>query len=331
LDRSHPFGITTCETTRCRLRARFGVISAVFLICLHLPITAASAETIKIGIPSLTVTMMPLPVAKDQGFFQREGLNVEWVLMPAAMNIKVLLSGDIQYATTITAGVVANVRGINTRVIMCFVDRPLLDLVGNPEMNSIQDLKGKLVGISSRGGLHDVTMRRILAQSGMDASQVTFIIMGGQAAMLNGIKAGRIAAGLLNPPHNFVAYREGLKNLGFAGSYFRIPSTGLVTMRETLDRFPDQVRRLTRALARARAFARENKPATVAILKRFVRIDDDDLISKIYDYHRKAETTDGRIDQMLMAEMVRDVRQTEGITKEIPTSQVFDFSFLPAK
>jgi ABC-type nitrate/sulfonate/bicarbonate transport system substrate-binding protein len=165
----------------------------------------------------------------------------------------------------------------------------------------------------------------------MDASQVTFIIMGGQAAMLNGIKAGRIAAGLLNPPHNFVAYREGLKNLGFAGSYFRIPSTGLVTMRETLDRFPDQVRRLTRALARARAFARENKPATVAILKRFVRIDDDDLISKIYDYHRKAETTDGRIDQMLMAEMVRDVRQTEGITKEIPTSQVFDFSFLPAK
>jgi ABC-type nitrate/sulfonate/bicarbonate transport system substrate-binding protein len=274
--------------------------------------------------------MMPLPVAKEQGFFQKEGLNVDFVLMPAALNIKVLLSGDIQYATTITAGVVANVRGINTRVIMCFVDRPLLDLVGNPEINSIQDLKGKLVGISSRGGLHDVTMRRILAQSGMDASQVTFIIMGEQGAMLNGIRTGRIAAGLLNPPHNFVAYREGLKNLGFAGNYFRIPSTGLVTMRETLERNPDQVRRLTRALARARVFARENKATTVGILKRFFRIDDEDLIGKIYDYHRKAETIDGRIDQALMTEMIRDVRQTEGIAKEIPASQVFDFSLLPA-
>ena len=104
------------------------------------------------------IGMMPVAVAKEQGFFQKEGLNVEMVLMPASLNIKVLLSGDIQYATTITAGVVANVRGVNTRVVMCFVDRPLLDLVGSPEIGSIADLKGKLVAISSRGGLHDVTM-----------------------------------------------------------------------------------------------------------------------------------------------------------------------------
>ena len=56
----------------------------------------ATAENIKIGIPSLTVTMMPVTVAKEQGFFQKEGMNVEMVLMPASLNIKVLLSGDIQ-------------------------------------------------------------------------------------------------------------------------------------------------------------------------------------------------------------------------------------------
>jgi ABC-type nitrate/sulfonate/bicarbonate transport system substrate-binding protein len=315
---------------RARVRAGWKLYAQILglIFPLLFYFTQAFAENVKIGIPSLTVTMMPLAVAKEQGFFQKEGLNVDLVLMPAALNIKVLLSGDIQYATTITAGVVANVRGINTRVVMCFVDRPLLDLVGNPEISSIADLKGKLVGISSRGGLHDVTMRRIFTQSGMDPSQATFIIMGELGAMLTGIKSGRISAGLLNPPHNFVAYRDGLKNLGFAGSFFRIPSTGVVTMRETLERSPEQVRRLTRALARARVFARENKPATVAILKRFVRLEDEDLISKIYDYHRKAETLDGKIDAALIAETIRDVRQTEGITKEIPPSQVFDFSFL---
>jgi len=102
-------------------------------------------------------------------------------------------------------------------------------------------------------------------------------------------------------------------------------------MRETLERSPEQVRRLTRALTRARMFARENKPATVAILKRFVRLEDEELISKIYDYHRKAETLDGKIDLALAADTVRDVRQTEGITKEIPANQVFDFSYLPAR
>jgi NitT/TauT family transport system substrate-binding protein len=311
--------------------ARYFLRLGVGLIVAMLSSNAALAENVKIGIPSLTVTMMPVAVAKEQGFFQQEGLNVETVLMPASLNIKVLLSGDIQYATTITAGVVANVRGVNTRVVMCFVDRPLLDLVGNPEIASIADLKGKLVGISSRGGLHDVTMRRIFLQSGMDPSQATFITVGEQGAMLNGIRTGRIAAGLLNPPHNFVAYQQGLKNLGFAGDFLRVPSTGIVTMQETLERSPEQVRRLIRALTRARVFARENKPATVAILKRFVRMQDETLVSKIYDYHRKAETPDGRIEMALAADTVRDVRQTEGITKDVPVNQVFDFSYLPAR
>ena len=306
---------------------RFGITLVIALLSFN----HAIAENVKIGIPSLTVTMMPVAVAKEQGFFQKEGLNVEMVLMPASLNIKVLLSGDIQYATTITSGVVANIRGVNTRVVMCFVDRPLLDLVGNPEISSIADLKGKLVGISSRGGLHDVTMRRIFTQSGMDPSQATFITVGEQGAMLTGVKSGRISAGLLNPPHNFLAYRQGLKNLGFAGDFFRVPSTGIVTMQETLERNPDQVRRLTRALARARIFAKENKPATVVILKRFVKIQDEDLVSKIYDYHRKAETPDGKVDMALASEIVRDVRQTEGITKEIPVNQVFDFSYLPPR
>ena len=288
----------------------------------------AIAENVKVGIPSLTVTMMPLAVAKEQGFFGREGLNVEMVLMPAALNMRVLVAGDIQYASTVGSAVVATLRGVNARVVMCFVDRPLLDLVASPDINTIKDLRGKLVGISSRGGLHDVTMRRILAQSGMDPAQTTLISVGGQGAMLAAVQSRRIAAGLLNPPHNFLAYRDGLKNLAFAGNFVRIPSTGVVTLRETMERSPDQVRRMIRALSRARAFSRENKPATVAILKRFLRLDDENLISQIYDYHRQAETADGRIDAALAAETIRDTRLAEGITREIDPNQVFDFSYI---
>ncbi len=291
---------------------------------------AAGAENVKVGIPSLTVTMLPLAVARERGYFQQEGLNVELVLMPAALNIKVLLAGEIGYASTVGSAVVAAVRGIDVRVVMLFVDRPLLDLVATPEVHSIADLKGRAIGISSRGGLHDVTIRRMLQQSGVDPAQATLLVVGGQGAMLAAVLSGRISAGLLNPPHNFLGYREGLKNLGFAGAYVRIPSTGLVTTRERLERAPDQVRRMTRALARARAFARENKPQVVSILKKFLQLQDEDLTAKIYDYHKRAETLDGKIDAALAAETIRDVRQTEGITREIPVGQVFDFSYLEA-
>jgi len=102
-------------------------------------------------------------------------------------------------------------------------------------------------------------------------------------------------------------------------------------MVEHLEKSPEQVRRLTRALTRARAFAKDNKAKVLPTLKRALRIDDDDLMSKIYDAHKRVETADGRIDETLMADIIRDTRQTEGITKEISVNQVFDFSYLPSR
>jgi len=291
----------------------------------------AAAENVKIGLPSVTITAMPFFVAKEHGFFQQEGLNAEMVVMPASLNIKVLLAGEIQYAATIGSAVAAAIRGINVRTIMLFVDRPLQDLVGASSISTIPDVKGKVLAISSRGGLQDIIMRRILTQSKIELNQVTIITIPGQGALIAALKTGRVAAALLNPPYNFLAYREGLKNLGFAGNFVRLPSTGIATLGETLERSPDQVRRLTRAIARARAFAKENKARIMPTLKRALRIDDEDLIGKIYDQHKQVETADGRVDSTLIADTIRDARQTEGITKEIPANQVFDFSYLPAR
>ena len=313
------------------LRLVFSIKSAIVAATLLGGSVTTAAENIKIGLPSVTITAMPFFVAKEHGFFQQENLNAEIVVMPASLNIKVLLAGEIQYAATIGSAVAASIRGINVRTVMLFVDRPLQDLVGAPGINSIADLKGKLVALSSRGGLQDIIMRRILTQSKIDLSQVTVITITGQSAMITSLKTGRIAAALLNPPYNFLAYREGLGNLGFSGNFVRLPSTGIATLGETLEKSPDQVRRLTRAIARARVFARDNKTKVLPTLKRAMRIDDEDLLSKIYDAHKQVETADGRIDATLIADTIRDARQTEGITKEIPANQVFDFSYLPSR
>ncbi len=289
------------------------------------------AENIKIGLPSVTITAMPFFVAKEHGFFQQESLTGEIVVMPASLNIKVLLAGEIQYAATIGSAVAASIRGINIRTVMLFVDRPLQDLVGAPGINAIVDLKGKVVALSSRGGLQDIIMRRILTQSKIDPNQVTTITIPGQSAMIAALKTGRIAAALLNPPYNFLAKREGMNNLGFSGNFVRLPSTGVATLGETLERAPDQVRRLIRALTRARAYAKDNKAKVLPTLKRAMRIDDEDLLAKIYDQHKQVETVDGRVDAALIADTIRDARQTENIAKEIPASQVFDFSYLPVR
>src|SRR5437660_9650844 len=202
------------------LRPRSIFLSLVLSV---LFVQSPAAENVKIGLPSVTITAMPFFVAKGHGFFQQEGLNAEMVVMPASLNIKVLLAGEIQYAATIGSAVAAAIRGINVRTIMLFVDRPLQDLVGASSISTIPDVKGKVLAISSRGGLQDIIMRRILTQSKIELNQVTIITIPGQGALIAALKTGRVAAALLNPPYNFLAYREGLKNLGFAGNFVRLP------------------------------------------------------------------------------------------------------------
>jgi len=305
-------------------------VAVLVLFTLFVP-AFGRAENVKIGLPSVTITAMPFFVARDHGFFQQENLSAEIVVMPASLNVKVLLAREIDYVATIGSAVAAAIRGINVRTVMLFVDRPLQDLVGAAGINSIADLKGKTLALSSRGGLQDIIMRRILSQAKIEQNQVTTITIAGQTALIVALKTNSVAAALLNPPYNFLAYREGLKNLGFSGDFVKLPSTGVATLAETLERSPDQVRRLTRALARARAFAKDNKAKVFPTLKRALRINDEDLLSKIYDQHKQVETADGRIDAQLVADTIRDARETEKITKDIPASQVFDFSYLPAR
>src|SRR5687768_7269574 len=181
---------------RCLYRFAVSVLS---FICV---VSAAQAENIKIGLPSVTITAMPFFVARDHGFLQQEGLSGEMVVMPASLNIKVLLAGDIQYAATIGSAVAASIRGINVRTVMLFVDRPLQDLVGGPAIRSIADVRGKVVALSSRGGLQDIIMRRMLTQSKIDLNHVTTITIPGQIAMIAPVKGGRDAAAQRNPPYN---------------------------------------------------------------------------------------------------------------------------------
>ena len=83
------------------------------------------------------------------------------------------------------SAVAAAIRGINVRIVMLFVDRPLQDLRRCREHRIHSDLKGKTVAISSRGGLQDIIMRRILTQSKVDLAQVNVITITGQTAMIS--------------------------------------------------------------------------------------------------------------------------------------------------
>ena len=55
-------------------------------------------------------------------------------------------SGDLDYGTGMALG--GSITGLPVKVVACFVPAPVFALVARPEVKSVQELKGKTVGIS---------------------------------------------------------------------------------------------------------------------------------------------------------------------------------------
>jgi ABC-type nitrate/sulfonate/bicarbonate transport system substrate-binding protein len=89
------------------------------------------------------------PLAQQKGFFKEEGFDAEIVRITGPSGRSALMSGDIDYYTTIAFIVQSAIVGLPVKVIAAYVNCPPFVLMSRPELKSAQDLKGKTMGIGA--------------------------------------------------------------------------------------------------------------------------------------------------------------------------------------
>jgi len=121
-------------------------------------------------------------IAKDQGFFEKRGLDVELILAPqGGAIIEGLVSGSAEIGTpTPTVFLQAIDGGIDTVAIAAtnaFPEKSKSGVLARSEesIHSAQDLVGKKVGVPGINGLLDVVFRQWLVGKGIDTKQVTYV------------------------------------------------------------------------------------------------------------------------------------------------------------
>jgi ABC-type nitrate/sulfonate/bicarbonate transport system substrate-binding protein len=112
-----------------------------------------------------------------------------------------LLGGSVDYTSAAGSIIAGAARGVPVRLILVVNTKPQFDLVGQPDLKSVSQLKGKIVGISSRGGAVDILTQTILAQHGVTPNKdATLIVIGSPEELETALRTGRIAACLLYAP-----------------------------------------------------------------------------------------------------------------------------------
>ena len=285
---------------------------------------------LRIGVPSRSATVMPFFVARERGFFRAEGFEAEIILMKAQQTVQALLGGSIEFGAATGTAVSAGVAGVGVRVIVAVVDKPTFDLISQPSITSIEQLRGKKIGVSGIGSLAEILGRRILLAHGISPDQVTFLGLGPSHVNYVALKTGTIDATLLQIPLNFAAIDDGFRKLAYAGDTSRSVQGGLATTKAIISQRPDMVTRAVRATLRAIRLIRDDRKFGIEFIKGpllDIEGDRNRFAERVYDAMRPLFLESGAVDEELQREMIADAAQRIKPAQPVPPERVFDFSF----
>ena len=230
---------------------------------------------------AMQARVAPLWVAQDQGFFTKYGINHELIFVRTApVVVAAMASGDIQIGYTGgTAVLGAAAGGTDLKTLASFTNRVTYDLVTRPEIKSPQDLRGKRFGVQSIGGT--VWMGAILGLEHLGLEpvrdKINILVVGDQTVLAQALVAGTIDATVLDGAFSLRLQEKGFPILAqFSKVDLPFASMGIVAQKAYIDKNPSAIEGALKAMLEGNAYALspQNKPSTVASLKRRLRIGD---------------------------------------------------------
>jgi NitT/TauT family transport system substrate-binding protein len=292
---------------------------------------SAQWKKVRFSTTGISISELPFKVAQLKGFWREEGLDVETILIRGAVGMQALLGGSVDYTSASGSTIAAAVRGLPVKLVFISSSKPQFELVSQPQIKSVQELKGKIVGISSRGGSNDLMMQMILQKNGLAPNKdVTTLIVGAQEETVIALRTGRIAGALLTPPRNFILQRDGFNGIAYSGDYMSTYANGGIGVTdEKIKTNPAEVLALVKGTIKALQYSMQNRAEMLKVIPPYLGITDAGLVEQLYDLYLTRQSVDGSVGESWMRGAIEFTKKTlGGAAKEVPPSQVFDFSFV---
>jgi NitT/TauT family transport system substrate-binding protein len=192
-------------------------------------VALAQNRKLIIGYTARDLNNFPLFVAQAKGFFKESGEEVELVQMRSNVGLSGLLGGSVDYYTSFSSAVtLAALQGSPVVGIFSMIARPSLYMVTRPEIKSMAELKGKIIGLGGIGGITVTITRRMLAHYGINPTDFTIVATGDMPVRLAAVKSGAIDATLAGPPAPVQAQSHWAQRPCFRGGHCRLSVGGSV-------------------------------------------------------------------------------------------------------
>ncbi len=312
-------------------RATSPIVILFWLMLLYSP-AANSAEVtqkIRLGLPSLALSYMPLYVAQEKGFLKRAGLEAEFIQMNTSIQPQALINGNINFFPSLSTGISAAVAGLPLVVVMNFYGVTPWMLVTNKEINKPQDLIGKKIAVSGLRTTGHQLMTAWFKKNEINEKEVGYVLSGGTSGSFAALASEQVAAAVLTSPYDDKAVSKGFKKYMMIGDMLDIPTSGLMTTRAEVANQRDRVQKTIAAVFDAIAWIRANRPDTAKMIADKFKITPIEA-NGTYDTLLMMLNKDGRLPLKVARGYLDLLRQERPIPAEIDPQKFLDFSMLPA-
>ena len=258
-----------------------------FVLCFALP-AVASAQKFVVGYSGITAIQAPFWIIKDAGYFKQEGLDSNLVYIAASSTMaQAMLAGEVAISTANSQAVVdTGLQGGDLVAVGAIVNFVALYVIAAPEIKSVQDLRGKPVGVSRFGATTDFAIQMFLKKYGLEpVRDVPIIQIGGLPELAAALSNKSIYAAAMSYPMGLVAQQAGMKMLAnLAKEEIPFLHQGLTTTGRFMRERRSQVKAFVRAYGKAVHYMHTRKEESKAIVSRYTKVTDPAMLEGTMQY-----------------------------------------------
>lgn len=294
-------------------------------------------ERIRVGIVTPAFFYVPYWAATDKGWYAELGLDVEVIDLGGIDAVtKALKDSSIEVGVGSPEHVIHDVaRGGKLRMVGGNVNRLTHSLIAQPEIKKLEDLRGKVIGVSALSGGTSSLFIDILERAGLQyPDDYSMIEAGPVPPRHEKLLKREIDACMQTDPHNYLAEDAGLTNLGAVAQwipYFQFTSVNVDVDRG--QRNPDALTRFLAASIRASRWMVDDKEGAIKLAQSKMGISER-YARRAWDDHAELEAVpldlhlDSRSIQTCIDMIRRDRSAKLAISADMSPQKVVDVSFL---
>src|SRR5262245_21200217 len=287
-------GKLTIDNFRMLAQKHFSLIVAVVIVAFLLPERIRAQERplkkVNWGMTALSAAMWIPWLAKEAKIYEKNGLDVDIVLLRGSgQSSQALLGGSLFAAPVALPQVMlADRNGADLVSVAHTIAMASSKLLVKPEIKRPEDLRGKKIATSSIGSLGDFLFRYALRKYGVNPDrEITWLSIGTNAERLQALLTGAIDGADVAYPADVQAERKGYRVLIDARKEITFPTTSVVTRRKTIREDRETVMRFVRSHVEGIAFHKQNKDFALKVLTKYVRTTDPEFLEGSYNIFKQ--------------------------------------------